>query len=84
MKNFIDGVHLPLNEVKGKDKETIKWLRSKDVRQMLRISDSTLQSMRISGAITAYKLGSSWFYREDQIIADLEAGCVNRKEVRND
>ena len=51
-----------------------KWMRSKNVRMMLNISDSTLQNMRISGAIPAYKLGSSWFYREDEILEALKKG----------
>ena len=52
-------------------KQTIRWLRSKDVREMLGISDSTLQTMRIKGTIPAYKLGPTWFYREDEILATL-------------
>ena len=53
------------------NQQPIKWLRSKDVRNMLRISDSTLQSMRINGTIPAYKLGTTWFYREDEILSSL-------------
>ncbi|WP_340114277.1 helix-turn-helix domain-containing protein [Maribellus mangrovi] len=68
----------PQNE--KKDTKSSVWLRSKQVREMLRISDSTLQNMRITGAIPAYKLGSSWFYREDEIIAALNAGCTKKKE----
>lgn len=64
--------------------EPIKWLRSKDVRKMLGISDSTLQSMRISGSIPSYKLGSSCFYREDEILSALEAGRTRRKEDDHD
>jgi len=54
--------------------ESQKWLRSKHVREMLGISDSTLQTMRVNGSIPAYRLGASWFYREDEIIAALEKG----------
>jgi len=57
------------------------WLRSRDVRKMLSISDSTLQSMRINGAIPAYKLGTSWFYNEQEILDSLEAGKNGKKEV---
>lgn len=56
--------------------EPIKWLRSKDVREMLGISDSTLQTMRINGTIPAYKLGPMWFYREDEIVSKLLASKV--------
>lgn len=65
------------------DKNESKWLRSKDVRKMLGISDSTLQTMRINGSIPSYKLGSSWFYREDEILTALEAGRNSRKDMMN-
>ena len=64
------------------EKKTYCWLRSKDVRKMLGISDSTLQTLRVTKVIPCYKLGSSWFYREDEIIATLENG-KNRKEKKN-
>lgn len=60
-----------------------KWLRSKDVRKMLGVSDSTLQTMRINGSIPSYKLDSSWFYREDEIVIALEAGRTCKKDLMN-
>lgn len=65
-----------LSEIKQLKVETAKtdWLRSADVRELLNISDSTLQSMRIGGTIPAYKLGTTWFYRYDEIINKLENG----------
>ncbi|HET6557898.1 MAG TPA: helix-turn-helix domain-containing protein [Prolixibacteraceae bacterium] len=46
----------------------IKWLRSREVKKMLGITDSTLQSMRAKALIPAYKLGDKlWFYNEDEI-----------------
>lgn len=59
-------------------KQNLTWLRSKDVREMLGISDSTLQTMRIKGTIPAYKLGPTWFYREDEILDTLFANKVNQ------
>lgn len=53
-----------------------KWMRSADVRDLLNISDSTLQTMRISGAIPAYKLGNTWFYRYDEIMETLQNGKI--------
>jgi len=83
MKNSFDGNHLPINEVKRTDGKS-KWLRSKGAKQLLGdISDSTLQTMRIRGDIPAYKLGSTWFYKEDEILAALEAGRTSRQEVNN-
>ena len=60
-----------------KTEEPIKWLRSKVVRKMLGISDSTLQTMRIKGTIPAYKMDTMWFYREDEILAVLLINRVN-------
>lgn len=67
-----------------KNDEVFKWLRSKDVREMLGISDSTLQTMRINRTIPAYRLGASWFYRYDEIIAVLESNKIGGKEIVND
>lgn len=57
--------------------QPIKWLRSKDVRKMLGISDSTLQTMRIKRTIPAYKLDTTWFYQEGEIIAALMDNKMN-------
>lgn len=54
------------------------WMRSKNVRAMLGISDSTLQTLRINGTIPSYKLGTSWFYKRDEIVAVLEAGKTGK------
>lgn len=61
--------------------ENYKWLRSKDVREMLGISDSTLQTMRIKGTIPAYKLGATWFYREDEILETLFANKTHNDSI---
>lgn len=61
------------HEFNEKILEPIRWLRSKDVRGMLGVSDSTLQTMRINQTIPAYKLGPTWFYREDEILETLLA-----------
>ncbi|WP_318350804.1 helix-turn-helix domain-containing protein [Aquipluma nitroreducens] len=60
------------------------WMRSSQVREMLNISDSTLQTFRINGTIPAYKLDNMWLYKYDEIIAVLEANRVGRKELSNE
>ncbi len=66
-----------INDLTKKVKEKpIKWLRSRDVRKMLGIGDSTLQSFRIRGLIPAHKLGNMWFYREDEINEVLMNGGI--------
>ena len=57
------------------------WMRSSQVRKMLNISDSTLQTLRINRTIPATKIGTTWLYKYDEIIAVLEANRTHRKEV---
>lgn len=42
--------------------ETKKWLRTSEVLKMLKISHSTLQTMRINGLIPFTKIGRSIYY----------------------
>lgn len=60
------------------------WLRSKDVRKMLGISDSTLQTLRVNGTIPSYKLGSSWFYKYAEITNALESNKTGGEAVSHD
>ncbi len=55
------------SELSQNGENKMKWLRSREVREMLGIGDSTLQSFRIRGLIPAYKLGDMWYYLEDEI-----------------
>ena len=47
--------------------KSIQWIRSKEVKKSLGITDSTLQSMRNQGLIPCYQLGTMLFYRLDEI-----------------
>lgn len=71
-------------EVQSSKIEQPKWMRSSQVKEMLNISDSTLQTLRINSTIPAYKLGSTWMYKHDEIVAVLEANSTFKKEVSHD
>lgn len=51
------------------DKE---WLRSSEVRKILKISPGTLQSLRISGKLHPSKIGGILYYRKDELMSLLE------------
>jgi hypothetical protein len=55
-------------------KPSAEWLRSKDVRNMLGISPSTLQNIRISGHLKPTKINGSYFYRSKEVTELLESG----------
>jgi hypothetical protein len=43
-------------------KEPEEWLRSKSIRQILNISPTTLQNLRISGSLRFKKIMGSYYY----------------------
>jgi hypothetical protein len=49
-----------------------QWLKSCDVRELLKISPNTLQRLRIKGVLKFSKVGSSFFYKADDVQKMLE------------
>ena len=49
-----------------------RWLRSKNVQEMLGISSGTLQNMRITREIPFTKIGGTLFYPYEEIVKLLE------------
>jgi hypothetical protein len=52
--------------------EPKKWLKSYQVKNMLRISHSTLQNLRLNGTIQFTKIGGILYYKYDDILKILE------------
>ena len=46
---------------------TKQWLKSSEVRTLLKISPGTLQNLRITGKLSPSKIGGSFYYRMDEI-----------------
>ncbi|RVT98416.1 DNA-binding protein [Mucilaginibacter limnophilus] len=49
-----------------------QWLKSDEVRKMLRISASTLQTLRINGTLSYSRVGRIMYYKRDDILKLLE------------
>jgi hypothetical protein len=43
------------------------WLKNGEVKKLLRISDSTIQRLRISGSLASKKVGGVHYYRYEDI-----------------
>jgi hypothetical protein len=57
-----------LKELLGKDdKLKAEWLRSSEVRKMLKISPGTLQNLRITGVLRSTKVGGMHYYNYEDI-----------------
>ena len=58
-----------LSEIKGmlnQKASTSEWMRSRELRKLLKISPGTLQNMRVSGVLPFTKVGGVIYYsRED-------------------
>lgn len=76
---FKDELLSQLKEVQN-SKLPQKWLRSKEVCEMLNISPSVLQQLRINGDIPATKLSTgTWLYPYKGIVDALDAKTNSRK-----
>lgn len=61
-----------LQEMKGiigqnNESQNKEWLRSTEVRKMLKISAGTLQNLRINGTLPFRKIGGSMYYSRTEI-----------------
>lgn len=73
-----------LNQIKGllgqAFEEPKKWLKSYQVKNMLKISDNTLQTLRDNGTIPFTKIGGILYYSIDDINKVL-SGEVKSKRI---
>lgn len=53
--------------LEGKTKPK-KWLRSANVKDMLNISDGTLQTLRVNGTLPFTKMGKTIYYEYDDVV----------------
>lgn len=44
-----------------------KWLKSAEVKTLLKVSPGTLQNLRINGTLTPKKIGGTYYYDSDHI-----------------
>lgn len=58
-----------MKDIIGKNKESQnkQWLRSSEVRKMLKISPGTLQNLRINGTLPFRKIGGIMYYSKSEM-----------------
>lgn len=70
-----------LNDLKeimqSKEPQTKQWLKSNEVRKLLKISPGTLQTLRINGTLTYTKIGGSIYYSNSDIEKLMESNKVD-------
>jgi len=70
LKGFLDELKKPAE---------IKWLRSREVRGLLKISPGTLQNLHISGKLNPTRIGGLLYYRIAEINSLLEESGKNKQ-----
>lgn len=61
-----------LKEIISHNPEPKKWLKSVEVKKLLKISAGTLQNLRVNGTLSYTKVGSIMYYKYDDILKILE------------
>lgn len=65
-----------LNDLKGLMGKTTdepkKWLKSYQVKNLLKISPGTLQNLRVNGTLTFSKIGGIMYYKYEDILKMME------------
>ena len=74
--NAINWLVRELNTIQ-KEEPTKRWLRSKEVIKLLKISPGTLQNLRINGTLTYTKIGGTLYYDN----SDIEKLLNNNKTI---
>lgn len=62
--------------VTNNNSSNVRWIRSKQVKELLGISDSKLQTMRINRSITYSQIDGTYFYDKESILSLLEQNKV--------
>jgi hypothetical protein len=58
-----------------------EWLKSGEVRKLLKISAGTLQNLRITGVLRYTRVGKMFYYKYEDIIKVMEDNKSDRKGV---
>jgi hypothetical protein len=58
--------------------ENPKWLKSYQVKNLLRISPGTLQNLRVNGTLRYTKIGGILYYKQEDITAILEGNSKKK------
>jgi len=53
-----------------------QWLKSAEVRKLLKISPGTLQNLRINGTLSYTTVGSILYYKYEDILKILESNTI--------
>jgi hypothetical protein len=66
-----------IREMLGAKQNQKEWLRSSEIRKMLKISPGTLQNMRVNGTLPYTKIGGVIYYNHEDVMKVLNDNKYN-------
>jgi hypothetical protein len=66
--NFSNVILSEIKEMVGKQEQPASWLKSAEVRKLLKISPGTLQNLRINGTLNFTRIGGIIYYKYEDIL----------------
>lgn len=67
LKTLIENTSETNQETKESKHEIKEWLRSRDVKKLLSISDAALQNLRIRGLVHPVKISGLYYYKTEEV-----------------
>ena len=77
LKDFEQNLLKSLSEL-IKSEQPKKWLKSSEVRELLKISAGTLQNLRINGELKYSKIGGLIYYSYENLMEMLDTNKNNK------
>ena len=77
LHDFKDEILSHISQMLNGKSEKKEWLKSTEVREMLKISAGTLQHLRVSGVLPYTKIGGSIFYEYADVLKVLNNNKKN-------
>jgi len=68
LRNFRQELLTTIKELLKVDDSDPKWLKAKEVKNLLSVSDNTLRQLRIEGKLTRVRVGRSYYYDKQQVL----------------
>lgn len=63
----------------GRAEEPKKWLKSYQVKNLLKIFPGTLQNLRVNGTLSYTKIGGIIYYKSEDILRVLEGSPAHKE-----
>ncbi|OAB25328.1 Helix-turn-helix domain-containing protein [Flavobacterium fryxellicola] len=65
--NFSNIILSEIKEIVALKEQPAQWLKSSEVRKLLKISPGTLQNLRVNGTLNYNRIGGILYYKYDDI-----------------